>query len=152
MYLLINNKHYPLTRRIVKENSIEFLSVMEEPENYGEIIPMYSDDDFLLSEDVVADYKYIRYKKYALVLTNEEELPKPVQPTYTQEQRREYAYKFDKMIEYGDGRYTVDEARDLYYKYLIDDESKSGICEELKSLIKQAKAVIREKYPDEVTE
>ena len=52
MYLLINDNKYSLTKRLVNRNNIKYINVYPEPSiSANDIIYMYSDDEFLLSED-----------------------------------------------------------------------------------------------------
>ena len=73
MYLLINNEHYPVKRRTVTADSVTYTGVTTEPEVTG-VIQMYSNEDFLFSEDTVSDYLRYTYEGTTLTLTN---LPEP---------------------------------------------------------------------------
>ena len=74
MYLLINNEQYPVKRRTVTADSVTYTGVTVEPEDISGNIQMYSEDGFLFSEDVVADYLRNTYEGTVLTLTN---LPEP---------------------------------------------------------------------------
>lgn len=69
----------------------------------------------------------------------------PVIP-YTPSELRQQAYENDAIISYNEKMITVDEAEKLFWQYFPED---SECCDELKTLIKNAKAQIREMYPDE---
>lgn len=69
----------------------------------------------------------------------------PVIP-YTPSELRQQAYENNPIISYHDKMITVDEAEKLFWQYFPED---SECCDELKTLIKNAKAQIREMYPDE---
>lgn len=69
----------------------------------------------------------------------------PVIP-YTPSELRQQAYETDPIISYNDKMVTVDEAEKLFWQYFPEDNE---CCDELKTLIKNAKAQIREMYPDE---
>lgn len=69
----------------------------------------------------------------------------PVIP-YTPSELRQQAYENDAIISYNDKMMTVDEAEKLFWQYFPEDNE---CCDELKTLIKNAKAQIREMYPDE---
>lgn len=65
---------------------------------------------------------------------------------YTQEELRERAYETDKVIRYEGKMLTVDEANRKWQEYQAEGNSKAS---ELTTLIANAKATIRERYPDE---
>ena len=73
MYLLINNTQYPVTRRRVTADSVIYSGVTTEPEVTG-VIQMYSNEDFLFSEDDPSDYLRCMWDNNTLTLTN---LPEP---------------------------------------------------------------------------
>lgn len=80
MYLLINDKKYSVSRRLVSEDTIKYLSVEPNPgEIYG-AIKMYTDEDFLLSEDNIDDYARILYVGTLLTITNQPETVYVTQP------------------------------------------------------------------------
>lgn len=86
MYLLINNTQYPVTRRRVTADSVIYSGVTTEPKVTG-VIQMYSNEDFLFSEDTVSDYLRYTYEGNTLTLTNLPEPepqpePEPVAPTW----------------------------------------------------------------------
>lgn len=74
MYLLINNEHYPVKRRTVTADSVIYSGVTIVPEDISGNIQMYSNEDFLFSEDTVSDYLRYTYEGTTLTLTN---LPEP---------------------------------------------------------------------------
>ena len=65
---------------------------------------------------------------------------------YTPEELRERAYETDKVISYEGKMLTVDEANRKWQEYQAEGNSKAN---ELTTLIANAKATIREQYPDE---
>lgn len=86
MYLLINNEHYPVKRRRVTADSVIYSGVTTKPEVTG-VIQMYSNEDFLFSEDNVSDYLRYTYEGNTLTLTNLPEPepqpePEPVKPEW----------------------------------------------------------------------
>lgn len=75
------------------------------------------------------------------------EMPEP--ETLTPAQQRENAYNTEAIIEWDGGMITVTEAAQLWQYYAAEGNEKADM---LTALIAQAKAEIREKYPDvEVT-
>lgn len=89
MYLLINDKKYTVSKRIVSDDTIKYLSVTPEIEDLGEIsgtIQMYTDEDFLLSEDNIDDYGRRTFTGTLLTITNQPEIvyvPQPESPYVT---------------------------------------------------------------------
>ena len=65
---------------------------------------------------------------------------------FTPEELRERAYETDKVISYEGKMLTVDEANRKWQEYQAEGNSKAN---ELTALIANAKAAIREQYPDE---
>ena len=65
---------------------------------------------------------------------------------YTPKELRERVYETEKLISYGDNMLTVDEANRKWQEYQAEGNSKAN---ELTTLIANAKAMIREQYPDE---
>ena len=65
---------------------------------------------------------------------------------YTPEELRERAYETDKVISYEGKMLTVDEANRKWQDYQAEGNSKAN---ELTTMIANAKATIREQYPDE---
>ena len=65
---------------------------------------------------------------------------------YTPEELRERAYETDKVISYEGKMLTVDEANRKWPEYQAEGNSNAN---ELTTMIANAKATIREKYPDE---
>lgn len=58
---------------------------------------------------------------------------------------RELAYTTEKLVTFRDNSLTIDEANDLFLKYFAEG---SSYADELKTLIAEAKASVRERYPD----
>ena len=56
MFLSINGKIHNVSKRIVKGNTIKYLSVTPAPESISGTIKMFRDDGFLMSEDNADDY------------------------------------------------------------------------------------------------
>ena len=65
---------------------------------------------------------------------------------YTPKELRERVYETDKVISYEGKMLTVDEANRKWQEYQAEGNSKAN---ELTTLIANAKATIREQYPDE---
>ena len=94
MYLLINDKKYTCSKREVSKETIKFYSInpldsdTEELnlDNISNIIQMYRNDDFLMSEDIIENYTRKEFKNNCLTLTNLPE-PTPVDPTTLPEYR-----------------------------------------------------------------
>lgn len=63
----------------------------------------------------------------------------------TSSELREESYKTESVIEWDDNMLTVDAANALYLCYLAEGSEKA---DQLQVLIAEAKAEIREKYPD----
>ena len=79
MYLLINGEKHSVSRRIVSADTIKYLSVEPAPENISGVIQMYTDENFLLSEDNSDNYERKTYVGTLLALTNAPEpVPQPV--------------------------------------------------------------------------
>ena len=64
----------------------------------------------------------------------------------TPEELRERVHETEKLISYGGNMLTVDEANRKWQEYQAEGNSKAN---ELTTLIANAKATIREQYPDE---
>lgn len=75
MYLIINGNKHIVSKRIVKENEIRYLSVTPAPENVSGVIKMYEDGGFLISEDNADNFERWTHTGTLLVLTN---IPEPV--------------------------------------------------------------------------
>lgn len=65
---------------------------------------------------------------------------------YTPEELRERAYETEKLVNFENEILTVDEANKKWQEYQAEGNSKAN---ELTTLIANAKATIREQYPDE---
>lgn len=65
---------------------------------------------------------------------------------YTPKELRERVYETEKIISYDGDILTVDEANRKWQEYQAEGNSKAN---ELTTLIANAKATIREQYPDE---
>ena len=64
---------------------------------------------------------------------------------YTPKELREHVYETEKIISYEGDMLTVDEANRKWQEYQAESNSKAN---ELTRLIANAKATIREQYPD----
>ena len=64
---------------------------------------------------------------------------------YSPAELRERAYETEKLIAWDGAMLTVDEANDIWVKY---DAEKNEKANELTILIAEAKASVRERYPD----
>ena len=62
------------------------------------------------------------------------------------QERREYCYETEKVIRWGNGLITVDEANKMWMEYMAEGNTEKTA--ELSALIAEAKADIRERYPD----
>lgn len=79
MYLIINDKQYTVSKRIVTHDTIKYLTVTPEPNNISGIAKMYTDEGFLLSEDNLDDFERKIYTGTLLTVTNKPEyIPQPV--------------------------------------------------------------------------
>lgn len=82
MYLIINGDRYSVSRRLVSSDTIKYLSVVPDPGEVTGVIQMYTDEDFLLSEDTADSYERKTYAGTLLTLTNKPEpVPQPYVPT-----------------------------------------------------------------------
>lgn len=70
-------------------------------------------------------------------------------PRPTPAEKREQAYNYENIIPWGDKELTVTGASVLWQYYAAEGSEKA---QELTALIKEAKATIRERYPDESAE
>lgn len=77
MFLSINGKIHSVSKRIVKGNTIKYLSVTPAPESISGTIKMFRDDGFLMSEDNADDYARKSYTGTLLQITNDPEPPEP---------------------------------------------------------------------------
>ena len=85
MYLIINNNQYTVSKRIVTNDTIKYLTVTPEPNNISGIARMYTDEGFLLSEDNLDNFERKIYTGTLLTVTNKEEYtpqPTPTTPEY----------------------------------------------------------------------
>lgn len=79
MYLIINDKQYSVSKRIVTDDTIKYLMVTPEPNNISGIVKMYTNEGFLLSEDNVDDFERKIYTGTLLTVTNKPEyIPQPI--------------------------------------------------------------------------
>lgn len=67
-------------------------------------------------------------------------------PDPTPAQKREKAYQEELICRYGNGVYTVDFMNKLWWEYSA--EGNRNRAKEIKEIIAEAKADIRERYPD----
>lgn len=86
MFLSINGKVHSVSKRIVKDKTIKYLSVSPAVEDISGKIRMFRDDGFLLSEDNADEYSRKTYVGTLLQISNDPE-PVPVTPQPTVEQR-----------------------------------------------------------------
>lgn len=78
MYLIINNKQYNVSKRIVSKDTIKYLTVEPKPEDISGIAKMYTDEGFLLSEDNLDNFERKNYSGTLLIVTNAPEYtPQP---------------------------------------------------------------------------
>lgn len=85
MYLIINDKKYNTSKRIVTNDTIKYLTVTPEPNNISGIAKMYTDEGFLLSEDNLDNFERKNYTGTLLIVTNAPEYtpqPAPSLPEY----------------------------------------------------------------------
>lgn len=85
MYLIINDKKYNISKRIVTNDTIKYLTVTPEPDNISGIAKMYTDEGFLLSEDNLDNFERKTYTGTLLTATNKPEYtpqPPPSLPEY----------------------------------------------------------------------
>ena len=81
MFLMINSKtRHSVSKRIVKGNTIKYLSVTPAPESISGPIKMFRDDGFLMSEDNADDYVRKSYTGTLLQISNDPEPPEPHEP------------------------------------------------------------------------
>lgn len=81
MYLIINDKKYNISKRIVTNDTIKYLTVTPEPNNISGIAKMYTNEGFLLSEDNLDNFERKTYTGTLLTVTNKPEyIPQPTPP------------------------------------------------------------------------
>lgn len=79
MYLIINDNQYTVSKRIVTDDTIKYLTVTPEPNNISGIAKMYTDEGFLLSEDNLDNFERKTYTGTLLTVTNKPEyIPQPI--------------------------------------------------------------------------
>ena len=79
MYLMINGNKHTVSRRIVKSDEIQYLTVTPAPEEVSGVIQMYENNGFLISEDNADNFERWTYSGTLLVMTNKPEpVPEPV--------------------------------------------------------------------------
>lgn len=144
MYIVYKNTKYPCKCR-----PSETMRYSELPDDFpvpveGEIA-LYADDDFLLRIDNTSDYLRQAFENGVLTLTNEPEPEPAPEPELTPAELREQAYNTERIITWENEAITVTEAAQLWQYYAAEGNEKAN---ELTVLIKEAKAIIREKYPD----
>lgn len=147
MYLIINGNKHTVSRRIVQNNLIKYLTVTPEPSEVSGIIQMFDNSGFLISEDNSDKFLRHTYSGTLLTLTN---VPEPVvvetEPIeLTPEELREQAYNTEEIIEWKGRLITVTEASQQWQYYASEGSSNA---DDLRALISAAKATIREKHPD----
>lgn len=77
MYLIINGNRHTVSKRIVADTSVDYLTVTPEPEEISGVIRMFRDDDFLMSEDNADDYAYKKYSGTRLTISKTNAEPEP---------------------------------------------------------------------------
>ena len=77
MYLIINGNKHSVSKRIVTNDTIKYLSVKPKPETVTGTITMYRDDGFLMSKDDVSNFERNTYSGTLLTMTNKP-IPVPV--------------------------------------------------------------------------
>lgn len=97
MYLEINGVRHTCSRRIVKKDTIKYLSVAPAPEEISGTIKMFRDDGFPMCEDNVDGYGRKTYVGTCLTVTNAPE-PVPVDPTTRPEYRLSVLEEENKAI------------------------------------------------------
>lgn len=70
MYLIINGNKHTVSKRIVADDTIKYLTVNPAVETVSGIISMYRDDGFLMSEDNADNFERQTYTGTLLILTN----------------------------------------------------------------------------------
>lgn len=82
MRIEIGGNTYSTSRRILKGDTLIFLSVSPDPDLPAANIKMYRDDGFLISEDDVSEYLRYEYNGTTLTFTNKpKEQPTPLEPS-----------------------------------------------------------------------
>ena len=77
MYLKINGVNHSVSKRIVKGQTIRYLSVTPAVGEISGTIQMFRDDGFLMSEDNADDYARKSYTGTLLQISNDPEPPEP---------------------------------------------------------------------------
>lgn len=81
MYLIINGIQHTVSRRLVTDDTIKYLSVTPAPESISGTAQMYTDEGFLLSEDNLDGFARKQYTGTLLMVTNKPETqPRPIPP------------------------------------------------------------------------
>ena len=80
MYLKINGVNHSVSKRIVKGQTIRYLSVTPAVEEIAGKIQMFRNDGFLMSEDNADDYERKSYVGTLLQISNDPEPPEPPEP------------------------------------------------------------------------
>ena len=143
------NRNYA---KIITETSIEYAPSAVTIENTTYFIPTgeqyaelgyYPVDDTPRPEGMFYSYTWEMIGGKVTRVWHEEPDPR------TPEEKREYAYETEPIIEYGNGIITVDEARNICDEYTYEDTDRAKeIVAELITKITAAKQHIREEYPD----
>jgi hypothetical protein len=84
MYLIINGNRHDVSRRIVSNDTIKFLTVTPEPEEVSGKIRMFENNGFLISEDNADDFSRWAYSGTLLTLTNAPERVPSIAPVQTE--------------------------------------------------------------------
>lgn len=77
MYLIINNNRHTVSRRLVTNDTIKYLSVEPAPQDVTGTISMYRNDGALMSEDNADSFERQTYVGTVFTLTNKPE-PQPM--------------------------------------------------------------------------
>lgn len=144
MYITYKKKDYPCE---CSPSSVQMV-YRGLPENFpapvdAEIV-LCANDGFVMRTDNPADYLRQTFEGGVLTLTNEAK-PTPA-PEPTPAEKREEAYNTERLIEYDGKLLTVTEAAQLWQYYAAEGSEKATA---LTVLIAEAKAKIREEYPDD---
>lgn len=160
MYVLINRENIVIdilqeVRYIRLQSDASYVIACEEDEGTGVIGSDCNTHYTLISADMQHDVNAVKVMQF-------DELPENCKPFYwiynqetesleehytTGAEKRENAYEVDAIIEWQGDQITVDDANKLWQAYTA--EGKVSIAQELTAKIAEAKAQIREEYPDE---
>lgn len=114
-------------------------------DNKAELIKQAPRVDQVITQDTYPAMEFHENTHAELVWTEEEGIHWIYIP-YTPAEKREKAYRTEKIVEWDGRLLTIDEANDMWVKYDAEGNTKAAA---LTILIAEAKAEIRERYPDE---